>query len=279
VAIPDTPVNDPSGPDTTAGPSASARALARLYDLDLETDEPGDVDLYLALAARTGDPILELGAGTGRLAVALAAAGHRVTAVDLDPAMMERGRERAAAARVADRIEWVERDILELERRALPDSGLFSLAILALNSLFLLRTRSAQAAALRVMASHLRAGGLAVVDVLLPAAAELARYDGRLLLDRVHVDPETGRTVTKTWAATHDGPTASVVLTTVYDEGLPGEPPVRWVRRDPMRLVSPDELRGSAEAAGLEVETLAAGYDLEPLGPGAERAVLVARRP
>jgi hypothetical protein len=34
----------------------------------------------------------------------------------------------------------------------------------------------------------------------------------------------------------------------------------------------------SAEAAGLEVETLAGGYELEPLGPGGDRAVLVARR-
>ncbi len=60
----------------------------------------------------------------------------------------------------------------------------------------------------------------------------------------------------------------------------PGEPAVRWVRRD---RPPPGRRRTSwsafAEAAGLEVETLAGDYDLEPLGPGAERAVLVARRP
>ncbi|HKG19035.1 MAG TPA: hypothetical protein VKB00_04795, partial [Candidatus Limnocylindrales bacterium] len=50
------------------------QALARLYDVDL-LDDPGDLDLYLALAARTGGPILELGAGTGRLSVPIAAAG------------------------------------------------------------------------------------------------------------------------------------------------------------------------------------------------------------
>ena len=72
---------------------ATADALARLYDLDL-VDDPGDLDLYLALAERTGGPILELAVGTGRLAVPLAAAGDRVTGVDLDPAMLAR----AAAA-------------------------------------------------------------------------------------------------------------------------------------------------------------------------------------
>ena len=56
---------------------ATAAALARLYDLDL-LDDPGDLDLYLALAARADGPILELAAGTGRLAVPLALAGHTV---------------------------------------------------------------------------------------------------------------------------------------------------------------------------------------------------------
>ena len=53
-----------------------ADALARLYDVDL-LEDPGDLDLYLALAARTGGPILECGVGSGRIAVPLAAAGYR----------------------------------------------------------------------------------------------------------------------------------------------------------------------------------------------------------
>lgn len=253
----------------------AAEALARLYDGDLEVEDPGDLDLYLALAERTGDPVLELAAGSGRLAVPLAAAGHRVTAVDIDPAMLTRARARAAAEGIGEHLRLVEADLLELR---LPDAGTYRLAILALNSLFLLATRGAQAAALRIMAEHLAPGGLAVVDVWLPSAGDLARYDGRLLLDGLRDDPDRGRQVVKSWAATHDAATQSVVLTTIYDEGAPGEPPVRWARRDAMRLVTADELRGFAEAAGLEVEVLAGGYELEPLGSGSDRAVLVARR-
>src|SRR6478735_8927066 len=79
---------------TVARSAASIGALlARYYDLDL-LDDPGDVDLYLALAARTDGPILELGAGSGRIAVPLAQAGHDVTAVDLDPDMLERAKAR-----------------------------------------------------------------------------------------------------------------------------------------------------------------------------------------
>ena len=83
-------------------PSRRPRALARLYDLDLSED-PGDLDLYLALAERTGGPILELAAGTGRLAVPLAAAGHQVTGVDLDPAMLARARGGRGARRASAR--------------------------------------------------------------------------------------------------------------------------------------------------------------------------------
>ena len=54
---------------------------------------------------------------------------------------------------------------------------------------------------------------------------------------------------------------------------------VRWVRVDRLRLVGPDELVGFAEAAGLVVEALAGDYDLGPLELGAERVILVARRP
>jgi hypothetical protein len=46
-----------------------------------------------------------------------------------------------------------------------------------------------------------------------------------------------------------------------------------------MRLVSADELRSFALAAGLVVESMAGGYDMEPFGPGAERAILIAARP
>jgi hypothetical protein len=128
------------------------------------------------------------------------------------------------------------------------------------------------------MARHLEPGGLAVADVWLPDADDLARFDGRLVLDYERIDPETGLRVTKTAAAQHDATTGIVNLTSVYEEGADGEPARRWIRRDVLRLVSADELRDFATGAGLTVETVAGGYDLDTLGPGSERAIVVARR-
>ncbi len=256
---------------------ATAAALARLYDLDLQ-DDPGDLDLWLALADRADGAILELAAGSGRLAVPLAAAGHPVTAVDIDATALDRGRRRAAEAgsATAERITFVEADLLGLR---LPDAGTYALAFIGLNSLMLLPTRAAQREAFVTMAAHLAPGGLAVVDVWLPDAEDLGRFDGRVILEWPRTDPETGHVVTKVGSAVHDAATGTVTLTAIYEEGPQGGPAIRWVRRDRLRLVAADELAGFAEDAGLQVEVVAGGYDLGPLGPGSDRAILIAQRP
>jgi len=261
---------------STVHPSHAA-ALARLYDLDLAVD-PGDLDLYLALANRTGGPIIELCAGSGRLMVPLAEAGHEVTGLDVDPSMLDRARARSAqaGATVARRVRLVEGDLFSA---AIAGAGTFRLGILALNSLLLLGGPRRQRQAIAVLAGLIAPGGVAVVDTWLPLTEDLARFDGRLGLEWLRQDPETGREVTKTAAAWYDSATRAVTLTTIFDEGLPGEAPVRWTREDVLNLIAADELRLHAEDAGLEVEVVAGDYDLSPLQPGDGRAILVARRP
>jgi SAM-dependent methyltransferase len=256
---------------------ATADDLARLYDLDL-VDDPGDLDLYLALAERTGGPILELAAGTGRLAVPLAAGGNRVTAVDIDPAMLARAASRAAAAGpdTAKHLSFVEADLVGIQ---LPEAGRFGLAFIALNSILVLPSRAAQRAAIVALAEHLAPGGVAVVDIWLPDAEDLARFDGRVILEWPREDPETGELVTKAGSAHHDAATGTITLTSLFEASRQGGPTRRWVRSDRMRLVSAAELGAWAEEAGLTIEMIAGGYDLGAFGPGSERAVLIAVKP
>lgn len=255
--------------------TAEAAALARLYDVDL-LDDPGDLDLYVALAARVDGPVLELAAGTGRLAVPLALAGHQVTGVDLDEAMLERARQRALDAGVAERVELVHDDMTSCR---LARAGSYGLAFIALNSIMLLSDRRAQAAAVATLARHLAPGGVAAVDVWLPSVDDLARFDGRVGLEYVRREPGSGWLVTKLASAGFDGAAQSVDLVTIFDEGPAGEPARRWVREDRLRLVAADELVAFAEDAGLVVEEVAGDYALSPLGPDSERVVVVARKP
>ena len=59
-----------------------------------------DVPFYRAVCDGATGPIVEIGGGTGRIAIPLALAGHRVIAVDLSRPMLDRLTERAAAAGV-----------------------------------------------------------------------------------------------------------------------------------------------------------------------------------
>lgn len=256
--------------------STTAAALARLYDVDL-LEDPGDMDLYLALAARTGGPILELAAGSGRVALPLASAGYDVSLVDFDAGMLARARAAAdgLGPDVRARLDFVEDNLIGLD---LPGGPRFQLAILALNSILLLESRETQGQALETMARHLVPDGVAVVDVWLPSADELAHYDGRLSLEYVRTDPQTGLMVTKSAAAQYEPSTGHVNLTAIYDEGEQGGPVCRWLREDRLRLLNAGDLRSLAESAGLAVEVVAGDYDLNEVSPYDERAILVARR-
>ena len=262
-------------------PETLAAAIARMYDLDLSED-PGDVDLFRALARRTGGPIVELAVGTGRIAVPLAGDGHQVVGVDIDRAMLDRARARITGAgpEIAERVRLVEADLVDADRNeAVASRGPYSLAMLGLNSILLLATVAGQRAALATMARLLAPGGVAVVDAWQPSPADLVAFDGRISLEWLRTDPDTGREVTKKLAAWYEHLRRLVTLTTIFEEGAPGEPPSRWVRQDALRLISGDELVALAEANGLEVEQLAGDYGLGPLEPGSDRVVLVARKP
>jgi SAM-dependent methyltransferase len=253
--------------------------IARLYDLDL-SEEPGDVELYVALAQRTGGPIVELAVGTGRIAVPLAQEGHRVVGVDLDRAMLARARGRVAAAGVGEHIELVEGDMVAAATDpTVLRGGPYRLAILALQSILILNTPEGQKSVVKAMADLLAPGGLAVVDTWLPTPADLVGFDGRLSFEWQRTDPETGHDVTKVLAAWYDHVRRRVTLTTFFDEGRQGAPPVRWTRTDQLRLIGVDELVGFARDAGLEIERLAGDHDLGPLEPGSDRVVMVARKP
>jgi SAM-dependent methyltransferase len=262
------------GNGSDAASETPAATIARLYDLDLEGDS-ADVDMYLAFAGAASGPILELMAGTGRVAVPLAAAGHRVVAVDRDPAMLER----AAALwhSVRDRaqeggsLELVEADVLDAAREER-----FDLVIVALNGLLLLDGRDAQRDLLARIAGQLAPDGRAVIDVWMPAPDDLALYDGRIVLDWVR-DDGRGVHVAKQTSATYESGTRVAHVTSLLDEWRDGGRPTRTMRRDTITFVSAEELKRYAADAGLQVETIAGDYEMGHFAADSERVVMVCR--
>ena len=265
---------DASIPRAGAPIAATAAALARLYDLDL-ADDPGDLDLYLALADRAGGPILELAVGTGRLAMPLAAAGHRVTGVDIDPA---HARPRPGAGRAAELAASGGSPRARRGRprraRASRTARRFGLAFIALNSLLVLPTRDRPAgrASGRSPTTSRRAGSRSSTcgcptPTTWPASTAGSSSSGR------GSTPRPARIVTKAGSAQHDAASGTITLTTIFEEGAPGRAaPVAGSAATGCASCRPTSCAASPRTPGLRVETLAGGYDLGPLGPGSERA-------
>ncbi|HWH14972.1 MAG TPA: class I SAM-dependent methyltransferase [Miltoncostaeaceae bacterium] len=177
----------------THDPQAYGRRMADVYDrfyADL-LDTEGAVERLAALA---GDgPVLELGVGTGRLAIPLAARGLEVHGVDASPEMLD-----ALAARpggeavVAVRAGFTEIDL----------GARFSLVVAAFNVMFALGSQDEQVEVFRRAAAHLRPGGALVVEafVLDPSRLQAAPVvvprmwsRERLELQVLRHDPSTQR--------------------------------------------------------------------------------------
>jgi SAM-dependent methyltransferase len=94
--------------------------------------DPGVAPFWLEEGRRHGGPILELGCGTGRIAIPLAQAGFAVTGVDRAPSMLAEARRKAAEAGVV--LAWHPADMREFELE-----GRFALAFIANNTLCHLR--------------------------------------------------------------------------------------------------------------------------------------------
>ncbi|HEX8715060.1 MAG TPA: class I SAM-dependent methyltransferase [Solirubrobacteraceae bacterium] len=194
-----------SGAGVSREPAAAGREAARTPAVvvwhDLECgDYRVDLPIWLALAARLGGPILDVGAGTGRVTLTVAQAGHAVTAVDRDSALLDALRERAAGLPV----ETVCADArsLTLGRRD------YALCVMPMQTIQLLEGADGRVAFLRHAREHVRDGGLVACAILaelepfdcsdgrIGPAAERTRVDGLEYVSRAIRVAESRRMVT-----------------------------------------------------------------------------------
>lgn len=208
-----------------------------------------------------GGPVLELGVGTGRLAVPLAEAGHErgvtVTGLDASRAMLDRLAERDPDRLVTPRLGDMAGPL---------PRGPFRLAVVAYNTLFNLTTTDLQARCFHEVAAVLEPGGRFVVEAFVPARSATRSSDvavRTLTADRVVLsvslqDPERQ--------------TAEGQFVEFTEAG--------GVRLRPwsIRYSTADELDRMADDAGFEVEHRWASFDRTAFHDDADRHVTVFRR-
>ena len=157
-----------NGADAAVGHDEPGLAALPVLWHDLECGRyAADLELWRSLAEAEGDPVLDLGAGTGRVALDLARTGRRVVALDLEPRFLEELRARAARepGTIAARIETVVADARDF---ALPGRS-FPLVLAPMQTVQLLGGQAGRAGFLRSVKACLAPGGLlacALADAL-----------------------------------------------------------------------------------------------------------------
>jgi SAM-dependent methyltransferase len=233
-------------------PSTYGDRFADVYDdwYGDVSDTGATVDRVAALAAEAGSgPVLELGAGSGRLAVPLAERGLTVWALDASAAMLAR----LAARPGGDRVVAVQGDMADLDLGPGAPPG-FAVVLCAFNTLFNLTDTDAQRRCLTRAGRVLAPGGRLVVEAFVPPpggedeAAVGAVEPRHIGLDEVvltvsRLDP-AARTVTGQHVQ-------------ITESGVRLRP---WV----LHYAAPDELDALAAEAGLHLVERHAGWRGEP---------------
>jgi len=212
------------------------------------------VDVLAELAG--GGRALELGIGTGRVALPLARRGVEVHGIDLSRAMVARLRGKPGGDAIGVTIGDFATTRVD---------GTFSLAYLVFNTIMNLTTQAAQVACFRTVAAHLEPGGCFLIEVMVP---ELRKLPPGQTAVPFHASPTR-------WAYDlYD--VATQALSSNYVEVVDGRGEYRSI---PFRYVWPAELDLMAQIAGLRLRERWSGWSREPFTSESSKHVSVWEKP
>jgi SAM-dependent methyltransferase len=218
-------------------------SIARIYD-PWSRSVVEDVGFYVVEAVRAGGPVVELGVGTGRIAVPTAAAGVRVIGVDASAGMLEVAREQAELAGVSDLVDLRLGDL-----RDPPVDGVYPLVTIPFRSLLHMETGRDRRAALRAAHALVAPEGRFVFDVFAPAQEDITDTHGRWL------EREPG-----IWERADWNEETRTLILRVRGGEAETEMSLAWL--------SVDEWRELLEQEGFAVEAVYGWFDRQPYAGG-----------
>jgi SAM-dependent methyltransferase len=226
--------------------------IADVYDTFHTADAEHAAETLAGLAR--GGPVLELGIGTGRVALPLAARGVEVYGVDASAAMVSRLREKPGG----EAIPVTMGDFADVAVE-----GRYSVVFIAFNTLFALLTQEDQVRCFANVASRLAEEGVFVIEAFVP---DLTRYGGGQRVDVLGIDSESVRLDAARLDAAEQRVEATHVILTHGDVRLY---PVR------LRYAWPAELDLMARIAGLRLRRRWGDWDQRPFDAESTKHVSV----
>ena len=234
------------------------RVAARYDESALDMFDPAVVDPVIDLLVEIAGSgrALELGIGTGRIALPLAQRGVPVHGIELSNAMVARLHAKPGGEDIGVTIGDFATTNVE---------GSFSVAYLVANTVMNLTTQAAQVACFRNVAAHLEPSGCFVIEVIVPALQRLPPGETFYVFD---------------WGETHWGieeyDVANQGSISHHFRVVDGKIELRSI---PFRYVWPAELDLMAQLAGMELRERWATWKREPFTSDSRKHVSVWEKP
>lgn len=262
--------------DSATSPAAEYDRFSDIYRVWTETAASARANLafYVDAYQAARGPVVELGVGDGRIAVAAAARGVDVTGVDLSSAMLERCRRHAAAAGVLERVTLIQADFRHFE---LPEPA--GLIALPYHSLGHLPSLADKREAIAHVFSQLRpAGGFIFDDFLMTPA--LIDHMRQVQLRAEYTSASGADTLLWVTSLVDEASQSIRVITWEDETGAEGELVRRRYRRLSLSWLEPAQARQLLDEAGFEVEACYGDFARTPFAADtAHEQVWVARKP
>jgi len=246
--------------------------LAQLYDTAWGGSE-FDVAMYEQFARRGETPSLELGVGSGRVALALARAGLDVVGIDAALPMLARA-EAALDPATAPRVRLVEADMRDFDL----GGERFDLVYCAGNSFQHLLTTADQLAALACVERHLAPGGLYVMQVRAPRTIDWGAERTPLYLRWTRPLPGSADQLMRFDSTTVAAAEQTATTQHIFDRVSPAGAVSRRVIEYTLRYTGLPELALLLERAGLRLASAYGDTDLSPYTDESDTMVIVAER-
>ena len=248
-------------------------AWAEWYDIFYSAADPGDVEFYHSLCRASGGPVLEIGVGTGRIALPLARDGMEIVGIDLNEPMLKVAERKALdVAPLSGSLKLIRADMrkFDLKRQ-------FPVVIIPARTLLLATTEEDQIYTLCYAASHLEPGGTLAFNLFYPDPEMLADDPDVEFLLEVVEKADGGRYVLTaknrfdtTNQLNHGGQIAEEV-------DASGEVLRREELEVVVRYLYPDQVVSLCERTGLEVIGLWGDFEGAEITEESDEIVVIAQ--
>jgi SAM-dependent methyltransferase len=251
---------------------------ADYYDL-IHTGTEGDAEFYVGQAVKRGGATLELGCGTGRIAIPMAMSGVDVTGLDNSKAMLDICRQKIdALGRLPGSLSLVEMDMtnFELGRQ-------FDLIVMPYRAFMHLLTPDDQRSCLKTVRRHLKADGAFIFNVWIPRPSTIAPHlgenGGAFRLAGRYPVPNEDLTVVNHYAVVYDEEHQWIIEEHTLHEMTPeGEVQRTVILPVIRRWTWPRETMLLLETSGFETEAVFGDFHCSPFDGKSTEAIYIVRK-